>query len=238
MSENELIDRRKFLKGSAAAGATVAAAGVAGGLIPESAEAEGVPAKWNKEVDVVVVGTGHAGLAAAITATDAGAKVVILEKMPKEHEGGNSKVSGNMWWTPTDLPQAMQYMEALSATLTDKECIEALASEMLKVNDWLAKLGIKGTPLGIFQPEHPELPGSAAVRTWSNNGSSNGRLWIPIREQAEKRKIEVMYGSPAKALIQKSSKDIAGVRAEVARCRETCGGRPRTCRRRCSTWRP
>ena len=141
--KDELVNRRKFLKGSAAAGAAVAAAGVAGGLMPEPAKAEGVPAKWNKEVDVVIVGTGHAGLAAAITAADAGAKVVILEKMKKELEGGNSKVSGNMWWTPTDLPQALQYIEALSYGLTDKECIQALAEEMLKLNDWLEKLGIK-----------------------------------------------------------------------------------------------
>ena len=184
--------------------------------MPEPAKAEGVPAKWNKEVDVVIVGTGHAGLAAAITAADAGAKVVILEKMKKELEGGNSKVSGNMWWTPTDLPQAIQYIEALSYGLTGKECVQALAEEMMKLNDWLEKLGIKHTPLGIFQPEHPELPGAACVRTWSNSGSSDGKLWIPLREQVEKRKVEVMYEAPAKALIQTPSREIAGIRAEVA----------------------
>ncbi|MGD0013064.1 MAG: FAD-dependent oxidoreductase [Bryobacteraceae bacterium] len=207
-----LVNRRGFLGGSAASGVAAAV----GGLMPEPAKAEGVPAKWNKEVDVVIVGTGHAGLAAAITAADAGAKVVILEKMKKELEGGNSKVSGNMWWTPTDLPQAIQYIEALSYGLTGKECIQALAEEMMKLNDWLEKLDIKKTPLGIFQPEHPELPGAACVRTWSNGGSSNGRLWIPLRAQVEKRKVEVMYEAPAKALLQRASKEIAGIRAEVA----------------------
>lgn len=210
--KGQLVNRRGFLRGSAAAGAAAAA----GGLMPVPAKAEGAPAKWDKEVDVVIVGTGHAGLASAVTATDAGAKVVILEKMKKEFEGGNSKVSGNMWWTPTDLPQATQYIEALSYGLTPKDCVQALAEEMIKLNDWLGTLGIKHTPLGIFQPEHPELPGSACVRTWGNNGSSDGRLWIPLREQVEKRNVEVMYEVPAKALVQMPSREIAGIRSEVA----------------------
>jgi succinate dehydrogenase/fumarate reductase flavoprotein subunit len=44
----------------------------------------------------VIIGTGFAGLVSGMTAHDAGAKVLILEKAPKEHEGGNSKVSGNI----------------------------------------------------------------------------------------------------------------------------------------------
>jgi hypothetical protein len=80
-------------------------------------------------------------------------------------------------------------MEALSYGLTDKECIQVLAEEMLKLNDWLEKLGVKATRLGMFQPEHPELPGAKCVPTWSNNGAAEGRLWIPVREQVEKRQM-------------------------------------------------
>lgn len=48
--------------------------------------------KWDEETDVVVVGYGGAGAAAAIEATDNGAKVLILEKMP--FGGGNTAISG------------------------------------------------------------------------------------------------------------------------------------------------
>ena len=216
-NQQNSVNRRQFLKGSLLASAGVLAAG--GVATPaanaQSAPTGNVPAKWDKEVDIVIVGTGHAGLAAAIAAVDAGAKVVILEKMKKEFEGGNSKVSGNMWWTPTNLDQAKEYIGALAYGLTDKECIQALAEEMLKLNDWLKTLGIASSPLGIFQPEHPELPGSACVRTWGNNGSSDGKLYIPLREQVAKRNVEVLYETPAKQLVQLPSKEIAGVRAEV-----------------------
>ena len=43
--------------------------------------------------DVVVVGSGNAGMAAALAARDAGAEVVILEKSPPEWAGGNSHFS-------------------------------------------------------------------------------------------------------------------------------------------------
>jgi succinate dehydrogenase/fumarate reductase flavoprotein subunit len=36
------------------------------------------------ETDVLAIGTGFADLSAAITAKDAGAKVIILEKMPQK----------------------------------------------------------------------------------------------------------------------------------------------------------
>jgi len=44
-----------------------------------------------ERVDVVVIGAGGAGLAAAIVAADAGASVIVLEKMPIV--GGNTQLA-------------------------------------------------------------------------------------------------------------------------------------------------
>lgn len=46
---------------------------------------------WDEETDIVVIGSGFAGLAAAIEARNAGASVIILEKM--KTFGGNSIIS-------------------------------------------------------------------------------------------------------------------------------------------------
>ncbi len=217
LPEEKKLTRREFIKGAAVAGAAAATAGTLG-VTP--AMAAGVPDKWDKEVDVIVCGTGFAGLAAAITASEAGAKVVVLEKAKKEHEGGNSKVSGNMWWTPTNADEGFQYVKALAFDgLTDDESLKALVAEQVKLNDWLSsKFGVKPAPIGgLFQPEHPELPGNACVRTWGNDGKTlSSQLYIPIREYADKIKLEFMYETPAKELIQAPTGEIVGVKAEQA----------------------
>lgn len=70
------LNRREFAK------AAVAATGV-GFLAPARAACvDPMPAKWDETFDVIVVGSGFAGLAAAIEARAAGAKTVVLEKMP------------------------------------------------------------------------------------------------------------------------------------------------------------
>jgi 3-oxosteroid 1-dehydrogenase len=54
--------------------------------------------QWDRSVDVIVLGTGAAGLAAAIAAHDGGAEVLVLEKA--DMIGGTTGVSGGMPWIP------------------------------------------------------------------------------------------------------------------------------------------
>ena len=88
--------RREFLKKGAVAG-VVATGGMALGFGTGQASAStlSAPEKWDAEYDVIVVGSGFAGLAAAITAREAGAgSVVVIEKMPVA--GGNSIINGGL----------------------------------------------------------------------------------------------------------------------------------------------
>jgi len=79
MSRGNDLTRRSFVKGLAVAGAATAAAGMLAGC-KKNEMVSLVPDKWDEEVDVVVVGFGGAGAAAAIEAHDAGAEVLVLEK--------------------------------------------------------------------------------------------------------------------------------------------------------------
>ena len=64
---------------------------------------ENLPDKWDKQADVVVIGFGAAGAAAAITAQDTGASVLILEKAPKGEEGGNTRVANQGYLNASPL---------------------------------------------------------------------------------------------------------------------------------------
>lgn len=50
---------------------------------------------WPAEFDLAIVGGGNAALCAAITAAEAGAKVLILEGAPQTYRGGNSRHTRN-----------------------------------------------------------------------------------------------------------------------------------------------
>jgi succinate dehydrogenase/fumarate reductase flavoprotein subunit len=71
--------RRKFLQSSAIAGVGGAAALVQLGTTAHAAQTTPEP-RWNREVDVIVIGAGASGLPAAIAARDGGASVLLVEQ--------------------------------------------------------------------------------------------------------------------------------------------------------------
>lgn len=94
--EQKTESRRNFLK--QAATATVVAGVATSGVLATTKKVEAhssIPNKWDMEADVVVVGSGFAGLSAALTAKEVGASVIVLEKMPLA--GGNSTINGGVF---------------------------------------------------------------------------------------------------------------------------------------------
>jgi fumarate reductase flavoprotein subunit len=59
------------------------------------------------EADVAVIGSGAAGMAAALTAAEGGAKVIVFEKM--RHSGGTSNFAQGMFAVESDM-QRQRYI--------------------------------------------------------------------------------------------------------------------------------
>ena len=177
------------------------------------------PGQWDKQVDVVVVGFGGAGAAAAITVQNSGATVLILEKAPKGEEGGNTRVAGQGYLNASPKEEAIDYFNALCGPFTvDQDVVRAWADEIGLNNDWLASIG--GDPQEHQHPpegiEFPQFPGSNSTHKFHEGpvvGYSN--TWLLFERAVNEREIEVLYESPAKELIQRNGTgEIVGVRAE------------------------
>ena len=174
--------------------------------------------EWDVEADVVVVGFGAAGVAAAVTAHDLGARVVILEKAPEGQEGGNTRVAGQGYLNTSSAEDAAAYLTALCGPFTvPKPMVEAWAQEMGRNNAWLQSVGgdpqeHQHPPVGI---EFPDLPGSACVHKF-HDGPTYGYsyTWKRFEQLVKERPIAILYETPARELIQHPvSKEILGVRA-------------------------
>ena len=240
------ISRRDFLKGSLAGAATAALSAGGLGVIAGAAETENMPSeaaenelytyadtiKWDAEYDVAVLGMGFAGMNAAIAASDAGASTVIIEKMPEEQAGGNSKVCGQMFaYGHGDYEATLAYYKAMTG---GRQVPEAMLETIVKgiTTTWedirdlvyggddsefydLSDPEIWGI-LAKMSPEYPEYEGHEKVALCSTHaGVSDSFLFQNVKALIADRadKIDVWYATPALELIQDpDTKVILGVK--------------------------
>jgi 3-oxosteroid 1-dehydrogenase len=128
------------------------------------------PSRWDRVADVVVLGSGAAGLAAATLAHDGGADVVLLEKA--DLIGGTTGVSGGMPWIPlnrhmadvgvTDSrDEALTYIRRLTlGREPDPALVETYVDTAPEMLDYLeAKTPLRMTAGSAFNDYYAHLPG-------------------------------------------------------------------------------
>lgn len=173
-----------------------------------------IPEKWQEEADVVVVGYGGAGAATAITAHDAGAEVLILEKAAKGEEGGNTRVSGNVFLSPEAGEQARIYLRAMCGEYrVREEMVQICVNEMSKNAEWVESLGGEPAETTLTAREFPDLPGTESLHGYLNRGVlGNESLWLLLKNSVERRGIRILFRTPGKRLIQNpATREILGI---------------------------
>lgn len=165
--------------------------------------------RWDAEYDVVVLGYGFAGAAAAIAASDAGASVLLSEKAPEGQEGGNSRYAAqhSLYFDPK-VPdeKILKYLQALrgKTTTPSDDVYRAFIREGKKQMDYLRFLGVKEPGLWTDEGEYPEFEGAEAVGlTMVKKPGGDGRLYRLMQENVRKRGgIDVWFNAPGVQLLQ------------------------------------
>ena len=185
------ISRRRLIESSIVGTAALAGA--------TSAFASKPVAKWDETVDIIVVGSGFAGLAAAIEAKNAGANVIVLEKMAVF--GGNSAINGGIL-TATGCPQQKLHGIKDSVDLHEKDILAAgnymnyvdkvrfMAERALSNYEWTVNyLGVEYLPDAIGQEGGHSVPRYVTTKNGSGSGIVSKEidkckeLGIPLRNR-------------------------------------------------------
>ncbi len=177
--------------------------------------------------DVLVIGFGGAGASAAIVAKDAGADVVILEKLAEP--GGNTRWSNCSWFCPPAGTEkdAIEHIDLLCLGRTPRDVIEAYVHEAAKTKVWIEGLGATAKTTHflsvrypqVTHPSWPNFPGASAMINYTvmaprDNEPNGARLFGLLAEHVAKRGIKTITGAPAKDLLTDSTGAVIGARAE------------------------
>ncbi|GIX48554.1 MAG: tricarballylate dehydrogenase [Candidatus Tectimicrobiota bacterium] len=180
--------------------------------------------------DVVVVGGGNAALCAAMAAREAGARVGVLEKAPRQERGGNSALTAQMRFVYNSVDDLRPLMPGASEQ--DLRAIAELLPRRTEADLWDEIMRATG---GQSDPELLQVHVRESYPTvlWL---SRKGHRWVPNYTEAtagnivqmegggyglqqrsfavlEREGVTIHYETAALALVQDSRGRVVGVRA-------------------------
>ena len=213
------LSRRNFVAGGA-----VAAVAAATTLATEPRDAHAaidvLPDTWDDETDVVVVGYGASGVAAAITGLQVGYQVLVLEKDTSATGGNLGCATGAVQSSmkpndPGEMIEKLKHFNQGSVTPEEGEVLyPALVEQEMEAGEWLDS--IEGLELTWFERDYNDPSRAVGQNAISARGDGGGReLFANLDEVARGLGIDVRFSTPGKRLVRNpKTGEIAGVIAE------------------------
>ena len=165
------------------------------------------------ECDVLVMGSGTAGLSAAIAAAEAGASVLVIEK--QDIPGGSAVTSAGIVYAPVDendkAAMVQYYMDRAEGN-ANEELLTFYADNALDTIAWLEGLGVQWlmtVPAGTA----PE-PRARFSMTAEGMGMTGAALVNPMLEKLNELGVDVLCGVRGTELLVGDDGAITGAKAE------------------------
>src|SRR3984893_263888 len=197
----ESVSRRAFLsKGAAGVGAAALV-----GVTANNAKAQ---VKWDLSADVVIIGAGVSGLAAAITARDSGASVISVDENfdiggRGMLSGGRGHLGGGHAWpqnagikdTADQIFKDWIRHDAAVARYSDRDLVRVFADENLPTFNFLIENGVEFIEKPIGPEAASTVPRTFVTVEWQNQveiyapgGDRNGSGLVRRLEQSARKK--------------------------------------------------
>jgi fumarate reductase flavoprotein subunit len=166
------------------------------------------------ETEVVVIGSGAAGLAAALTAAEGGAKVTVFEK--QRSPGGTSNFFEGTFAVESAMQKERYIMysrdEAFKAIMeyshwiANPRLVRAIVNESAATIGWLQKQGVVFIDATINMPDSP--------RTYHVIKGKGEALVKTLTVKAKEKEVDIRLATPVKRIV-KHGERITGVMAET-----------------------
>ena len=175
------------------------------------------------ETDVVVVGAGAAGMSAAITAQENGAKVLVLEKQgiiggATTLSGGKLIAAGTKYQEEQgytgDTPEALfDYLKSIGGDYLDDEKVKFFCDHALEDVNWVEDLGVE---IINVEPIHSSITPWRVMNTKGGGGQTNGhggQITVPLYDKLASTDAEIVYNAHVTGITTEDGK-VTGVTGE------------------------
>ncbi len=165
------------------------------------------------ETDVIVVGSGAAGMAAALTAAEGGVKVIVFEK--ERSPGGTSNFFEGTFAVESEMQrqryitytrdEAFKNIMEYSHWIANPRLVRAIVNESGPTIGWLQQQGIEFIDATINMPDSP--------RTYHIIKGKGEAVIKALVTKAKEKGVDIRLAAPVKRLIKQGDR-IVGVIAD------------------------